>query len=63
MEELGLTNKKANVQALIITSGNVEAAINFLLNWYIYINIYKSFFKNNVLFLKIYKNLGNITKD
>ena len=32
MEELGLTNKKANVQALIITSGNVEAAINFLLN-------------------------------
>ena len=31
MEEMGLTNKAANIQALMVCNGNLEAAVNLVL--------------------------------
>jgi ubiquilin len=32
MQDMGFTNKQANINALLATNGNVEAAIERLLN-------------------------------
>lgn len=31
MEDMGLTNKAANIQALMVCNGNLEAAVNLVL--------------------------------